>query len=113
MKDILYKLPIEAVWGSTDLSIRNITFDSSKAGSDNLFVAIKGTNADGHRFIEDAIAKGAKAVVCEQLPENRPDKVSFIEVTDSKRALALIAANFYDHPSEKLKLVGVTGTNGK
>ncbi|MDZ4148249.1 MAG: UDP-N-acetylmuramoyl-L-alanyl-D-glutamate--2,6-diaminopimelate ligase [Flavobacteriaceae bacterium] len=113
LKDILYKLPIEAVWGSTDLSIRNITFDSSKAGSDNLFVAIKGTNADGHRFIEDAIAKGAKAVVCEQLPENRPDKVSFIEVTDSKRALALIAANFYDHPSEKLKLVGVTGTNGK
>lgn len=113
LKDILYKLPIEAVWGSTDLSIHHITFDSSKVSEGDLFTAVKGTNADGHRYIEDAIRKGAKAIVCEQLPENRPDNVTFIEVSDSKKALALIAANFYGHPSEKLKLVGVTGTNGK
>lgn len=113
LKDILYKLPLEAVWGSTDLSIQHLTFDSSKVSEDDLFVAVKGTNADGHLYIEDAIAKGAKAVVCEQLPENRPNNVTFIEVSDSKKALSLIAANFYDHPSEKLKLVGVTGTNGK
>ena len=76
-------------------------------------MAISGTVADGHQFIEQAIEKGARSIICEHLPENRHEKVTYIQVKDSHLAMGIIASNFYDNPSEKLKLVAITGTNGK
>ncbi len=113
LKDILYKTGIEDVVGSTNIAIENITFDSRKAEKFSLFVAVKGTTADGHRFIDKAIQTGAEAIVCEVLPETLHPKVTYVKVKNSKQALGIIAANFYDNPSEKLKLTGITGTNGK
>ncbi|WP_111682149.1 UDP-N-acetylmuramoyl-L-alanyl-D-glutamate--2,6-diaminopimelate ligase [Winogradskyella tangerina] len=113
LKDILYKVTINAVVGSTSISINKIEFDSRKVESDDVFVAITGTVTDGHRFIEKAIELGAKTIICETLPEMLEDGITYIEVANSNQALAYMAANYYEHPSENLKLVGVTGTNGK
>ena len=113
LKDILYKVTINAVVGSTGTAINKIEFDSRKIQSDDVFVAITGVLTDGHSFIEKAIANGAKTIVCERLPETLVDGVSYIEVANSNEALAYMAVNYYDNPSENLKLVGVTGTNGK
>jgi len=113
LKDILYKAPIEAVEGNTSQQIRNVHIDSRKVGLNDLFIAIKGTASDGHNFIDKAISQGALAIVCEDLPKQRLKGVTFIQVTDSRLAAAHIAANFYDNPSKDLKLVGITGTNGK
>lgn len=97
----------------SDREIRSIAFDSRKVEADTLFVAQQGTQVDGHRFIDTAIEKGATAIVCQVLPQRLNDKVAYIQVDDSNNALGMLAANFYDHPSQKLKLVGITGTNGK
>lgn len=113
LKDILYKVTINAVIGSTNITVSNIEFDSRKIDNNALFVAISGTITDGHNYIESVIEKGATAIVCERLPEVLKAGVTYIEVANSNQALAYIAANFYQHPSENLKLVGVTGTNGK
>jgi UDP-N-acetylmuramoyl-L-alanyl-D-glutamate--2,6-diaminopimelate ligase len=113
VKDILYNVSINAVQGSTDVLINAIQFDSRKIESNDLFVAQKGFVFDGHKFIEKAIALGANTIVCEEFPENLNKNVTYIQVLDSNEALAIIATNFYDNPSSKLKLVGVTGTNGK
>ena len=113
LKDILYKVPIEAVEGNTSQQIRGVHIDSRKVGLNDLFIAIKGTASDGHDFIQKAIDQGALAIVCEQLPENRLKGITFIQVSDARLAAAHIASNYYDNPSKKLKLVGVTGTNGK
>ena len=113
LKDILYKVTINAVIGSTNITVSNIEFDSRKIDNNALFVAISGTITDGHNYIESVIEKGAAAIVCERLPEVLKTGVTYIEVANSNQALAYIAANFYQHPSENLKLVGVTGTNGK
>lgn len=113
LRDILYKTRIEEVIGSTNVAIESICFDSRKADKFALFVAIKGELVDGHNFIATAIEKGAIAIICEVLPTTCDDKITYIKVKDSSEALAIAAANFYEHPSEKLKLVGVTGTNGK
>ncbi|WOD44370.1 UDP-N-acetylmuramoyl-L-alanyl-D-glutamate--2,6-diaminopimelate ligase [Hwangdonia lutea] len=113
LKDILYKVTINAVVGSTSVSINNIHFDSRNIKKSDLFVAIKGNIVDGHKFIEVAIKNGAIAIVCETLPDILVDGVTYVEVDNSKSALAFMASNFYDAPSENLKLVGVTGTNGK
>ncbi|WP_299127580.1 UDP-N-acetylmuramoyl-L-alanyl-D-glutamate--2,6-diaminopimelate ligase [uncultured Winogradskyella sp.] len=113
LKDILYKVTINAVVGSTGISVNKIEFDSRKIEINDVFVAISGTLTDGHKFIEKAIKDGANTVVCETLPEKLIDGVTYIEVENSNQALAYMAANFYEHPSENLKLVGVTGTNGK
>ncbi|WP_034041410.1 UDP-N-acetylmuramoyl-L-alanyl-D-glutamate--2,6-diaminopimelate ligase [Wocania ichthyoenteri] len=113
LKDILYKVTINAVVGSTSVSINDIHFDSRSITNADLFVAIKGNIADGHKFIDVAIKNGATAIVCETLPEKLADGVTYIEVDNSNKALAFMASNFYDAPSENLKLVGVTGTNGK
>lgn len=113
LKDILYKVTINAVVGSTGTAINKIEFDSRNIQSDDVFVAITGVLTDGHSFIEKAIANGAKTIVCERLPETLVDGVSYIEVANSNEALAYMAVNYYDNPSENLKLVGVTGTNGK
>jgi len=113
LKDILYKARITDVTGTTDRQISDITFDSRKVEKNSLFVAIRGEKADGHKFIDMAIKQGASAIVCEELPNELPEGVTFVKVKDSRQSLGYIAANFYDHPSEKLQLVGITGTNGK
>ena len=109
----MYKVRINAVQGSTEVLIKSIQFDSRKISKGDVFVAIKGTVVDGHNFINDVIAKGAIAVVCEKTPENTVQDVTYIEVDSASKALAFIASNYYNVPSENLKLVGITGTNGK
>lgn len=113
LKDILYKVGLVEVIGSTNIAITAVSFDSRKIEKDSLFVAIKGTQSDGHKYIEDTIAKGAIAVLCEELPLTINDKITYIKVNNTALALGIVAANFYDNPSEKIVLVGVTGTNGK
>lgn len=113
LKDILYKVTINAVAGSTGIAVNKLEFDSRKIEANDVFVAIRGTLTDGHKYIEKAIADGATSVVCEVLPETLQDGVTYIEVANSNQALAFMAANYFEHPSENLKLVGVTGTNGK
>ena len=113
VKDILYKVSIKAVHGSTDRAFNEIQFDSRKVGNNDLFVAQKGVVFDGHKFIEKAIELGANTIVCEVLPENINKNIVYIQVKDSDEALAIMASNFYDNPSANLTLVGVTGTNGK
>ena len=113
LKDILYKATINAVVGSTSIGVNAIDFDSRKIKKGNLFVAIKGTVVDGHNYIDVAIKNGATSVVCEALPSNLVENIVYVEVDNTSKALAIIASNFYNTPSENLRLVGVTGTNGK
>ena len=113
LKDILYKVTINAVVGSTSIAVNKIEFDSRNIKSNDVFVAISGTITDGHKYISKAVNDGAIAVVCEQLPKTLVEGVAYIVVESSSKALAFMAANFYEQPSENLKLVGVTGTNGK
>ncbi|MBF8148542.1 UDP-N-acetylmuramoyl-L-alanyl-D-glutamate--2,6-diaminopimelate ligase [Winogradskyella sp. F6397] len=113
LKDILYKVTINAVVGSTNITVGKIEFDSRQIETNDVFVAISGTVTNGHLYIEKAIKDGATAIVCERLPETLEDGITYIEVVNSNQAMAYMAANFYGHPSENLKLVGVTGTNGK
>lgn len=113
LKDILYKVAIEAVMGSTDIDVNKIEFDSRKIVSDDVFVAIKGTVSDGHDFIEKAVNLGAIVIVCETFPSLIVEGITYVQVKDTSAALAFMAANFYGNPSSNLKLVGVTGTNGK
>ena len=113
LKDILYKVGIEAVKGTTEVAVRAIDFDSRKIGESDVFVAIRGTLSDGHDYIETAIRQGAIAVVCDVFPETLLAGVTYVQVKDTNKALAFMAANFYGNPSLNLKLVGITGTNGK
>ncbi|MFC4739051.1 UDP-N-acetylmuramoyl-L-alanyl-D-glutamate--2,6-diaminopimelate ligase [Flavobacterium ponti] len=113
LKDILYKVSIEAVKGSTDIAINSIDFDSRKISLNDVFVAIRGSVSDGHNFIEKAVNQGATAIVCEEFPEKIINGVTYIQVKNTNEALAFLANNFYDNPSTKLRLVGITGTNGK
>ncbi|APY01257.1 UDP-N-acetylmuramoyl-L-alanyl-D-glutamate--2,6-diaminopimelate ligase [Lacinutrix venerupis] len=111
--DILYKVTINTVVGSTNVFIRNIHFNSRSVAVNDLFVAIKGSVVNGHNYIESAIQQGAIAIVCEQLPKNLKEGISYIVVENSSSALAIMSSNYYGNPSSNLKLVGVTGTNGK
>ncbi len=113
LKDLIYGSRIEEMAGSGNVAIESIAFDSREVKTNGLFVATTGTQVDGHQFISMAIEKGAAAIVCEKLPEQLAEKVSYVVVPNSYEALGVIAANFYDNPSENLQLVGVTGTNGK
>lgn len=113
LKDLLYGVSLVERSGSTQTAISKVCFDSREVVKDALFIAVKGTQVDGHNYIEKAIELGAAAIVCETIPEKLHEKISYLGVKDSSLALALIAANFFDNPSEKLKLVGITGTNGK
>ncbi|MEO0573471.1 MAG: UDP-N-acetylmuramoyl-L-alanyl-D-glutamate--2,6-diaminopimelate ligase [Bacteroidota bacterium] len=113
LKDILYKVGLTAVSGDTNVMINEIHFDSRKVAMDDVFVAISGTQMDGHEFVPKAVNAGAKAVVCEVMPDVMVNGVTYLQVVDSQKALAIMAANFYDNPSKNLKLIGVTGTNGK
>ncbi|MDF2451988.1 MAG: UDP-N-acetylmuramoylalanyl-D-glutamate--2,6-diaminopimelate ligase [Bacteroidota bacterium] len=113
LSDILYKTRMEEIVGSTNVAISSVTFDSRKVKKDSLFIATRGTASDGHHYIELAIESGAVAVVCEDLPETLKENITYVKVLDSSASLGHIACNYFDNPSEKLKLVGITGTNGK
>ena len=113
LKDILYKVAIESVKGSTEMTIRKIEFDSRKIQENDVFVAIRGTLSNGHDFIEKAINLGAIAIVCNTLPEVIVAGITYIQVNDTNTALAFLAANYFGNASQHLKLVGITGTNGK
>jgi len=113
LKDILYKVSVNTIYGDTNLEISQIDFDSRAVKEGSLFVAQRGVSVDGHSFIDKAIRLGATSVICEVLPEQKQENITFIQVDDSNTSLAIIASNFYDNPSSKLKLIGVTGTNGK
>ncbi|VAW27191.1 UDP-N-acetylmuramoylalanyl-D-glutamate--2,6-diaminopimelate ligase, partial [hydrothermal vent metagenome] len=113
LKDILDKVKIITRNGGTQKGINAIAFDSREVVRNSLFVAQKGLVFDGHQFIDKAIQQGAIAIVCEEFPKNLTQDVTYIKVEDSNNALAIIASNFYDNPSSKLKLIGITGTNGK
>ena len=113
MRDILYKVNIRSVIGSTDLEINDVQIDSRKIKSGSLFIAVKGVAFDGHQFIDKAIEAGAVAVVFQESFIERKEGVVYVEVENSAAAAGLIAHNFFGQPSEKMKLVGVTGTNGK
>ena len=113
LKDILYKVSLTSSYGDMSVDVEGICFDSRKVRPGFLFIAIKGTQSDGHEYIAKAIELGAIAVVCEKLPDTVTDKITFASVKNSGQALGIIASNFFGNPSEKMKLTGVTGTNGK
>lgn len=113
LKDILYKVSIEAVKGATNVAVNKITFDSRTVELNDVFVAIKGVHSNGHDYIEKALSLGASVIICEEFPNVIVNGVTYVQVNNTNEALAFIAANYYDNPSQKIKLVGVTGTNGK
>lgn len=113
LKDILYGVAIEQVVGTTDMVINALHFDSRKVNEGSLFIAVNGTQTNGHQYIKSTIESGASAVICEVLPNDLTEGKTYVKVKDSAKALGIIAANFYQQPSAQLKLVGITGTNGK
>jgi len=113
LQDILYKVHLKQVQGSTSVEVRDVQIDSRKVSEGTLFVAIHGEKVDGHQFIDKAIASGAKSILCEALPVELVKGITYVQVNNTHEAVAYVAHNFYDEPSTKIKLVGVTGTNGK
>ena len=113
LKDILTNCNLLEIVGEKDVDVANITFDSRKVSQGTLFFAVKGTQVDGHDYIDGAIEKGASVIVCEKLPRKKAENVTYVKVDNSAYVLGVGAYNFFGNPSEKLKLVGVTGTNGK
>ncbi len=113
LTEILYKSGLVEIAGTTNIAVAGIAFDSRKVKKDDLFIATRGVHTDGHHFINSVIASGAIAIVCEDFPENLQENITYVKVKDSSFALGIIAANFFENPSQKLRLIGVTGTNGK
>ena len=113
LQDILYKVSIRSVYGNTKTEINDLQIDSRKVNADTAFIAIKGAVFDGHAFIDTAIEKGATVIICETMPAEIKESIVYVQVENSAAAAGYMAHNFYDQPSQKLKLVGVTGTNGK
>jgi len=113
LKDILYKVAIESVVGNTSIEINALQFNSKLVQANDVFIAINGSVVDGHKYIDAAITLGAKVILCEVLPEEKNENVVYIQVKDSSEALAIMSSNYFENPSSKLRLVGVTGTNGK
>ena len=113
LKDILYGVSLKQVVGSTDVEIQHLQLDSRKVGAGDCFIAVKGTSLDGHNFIEQCIEKGAVAIICEELPPATKHGVTYIKVQQAGKAVGIMAGNFYDNPSAGMKVIGVTGTNGK
>ncbi len=113
LKDIIYGVRIIEIKGNTNIAVENIAFDSREINNLSLFIALKGVSQDGHNFISQALNRGACAIICESLPEILSNDITYIKVLDSSKSLGIVASNFFDNPSEKLKLVGITGTNGK
>lgn len=113
LQNILYKVRNTGLQGTTEVEVNGLSIDSRHVAPGNAFIAIRGLHSDGHQFIESAIEKGAAAIICEEIPEWTYKEVTYVKVEDALHACGIIAANFYGNPSEQLKLVGVTGTNGK
>ena len=113
LTELLQRIPTLETYGAMYREVSGIVFDSRKAVENSLYVALKGTVADGHSFIDSAVEKGAKVIVCEVLPENLNPESTYIKVKDSSKTLGQLASNYYGNPSEQLTLVGITGTNGK
>ncbi|MDP2041770.1 MAG: UDP-N-acetylmuramoyl-L-alanyl-D-glutamate--2,6-diaminopimelate ligase [Algoriphagus sp.] len=113
LKDILYKVSLTSTIGDMEIRVSSIVFDSRNVMARSAFVAIAGTQVDGHEFIATALKKGATVIICEKLPEEITEGITYVQVVNSAKALGIIASNFFDNPSEKIKVVGVTGTNGK
>lgn len=113
LKDIIYRTQLEQIVGDTGVAVQHIAFDSRQVRPGTVFVAIRGAQGDGHGFIGMAVEKGAVAIVCEDLPKHLQPGIIYVRVADSRHALAIMAGNFHDHPDRELKLVGITGTNGK
>ncbi|WP_415329460.1 UDP-N-acetylmuramoyl-L-alanyl-D-glutamate--2,6-diaminopimelate ligase [Chryseobacterium sp. MMS23-Vi53] len=111
--ELLKRIPVLEIHGDEAREVSELVFDSRKVTENSLYIAMRGTVVDGHSFIASSVEKGAKAIVCEEFPENLHENVTYIKVKDSSKALGQMASNFYGNPSEKLKLIGVTGTNGK
>ncbi|WP_423737429.1 UDP-N-acetylmuramoyl-L-alanyl-D-glutamate--2,6-diaminopimelate ligase [Chitinophaga caseinilytica] len=113
LRDILYQVQILDVQGNNDIAVQALHIDSRQVKPGDVFIAIRGVAADGHAYIPKAVAQGAAAVICEEMPEVTAANVCYVRVSNSHQAAGIIAGNFYDNPSRKLRLVGVTGTNGK
>ncbi|HEX4371840.1 MAG TPA: UDP-N-acetylmuramoyl-L-alanyl-D-glutamate--2,6-diaminopimelate ligase [Puia sp.] len=113
LQDILYKVNLRSVHGNLNTTVNDLQIDSRKVNKGSVFIAVKGVSADGHQFINAVIGKGAAAIVCEVLPEKLKNEIVYVQVENSAAAAGFMAHNFYGQPSEKLKLIGVTGTNGK
>jgi UDP-N-acetylmuramoyl-L-alanyl-D-glutamate--2,6-diaminopimelate ligase len=113
LEDILYKVGIVEIRRGIPSEVRSLAVDSRKVQAGSCFIAVKGTLADGHQFILAAVEKGARSVICQTMPDAFDPQVTYVQVRDSAEAAGIMAANFYDSPSQRLRLVGVTGTNGK
>lgn len=113
LQDILYQVKIRSVNGNLQTPVKDLQIDSRKIGKSSCFIAIRGVQADGHTFIGKAIDSGAETIICEELPDDLANGVCYVQVENSAEAAGAMAANFYGQPSLKLKLIGVTGTNGK
>ena len=113
LKEILYKLNTDKIIGNTNKLISNIVFDTNKVSNNSLFVAIKGSVNDSHNYIDNAISLGASSILCENIPRKINPKKTYIKVSDTRFALGICCANFFNNPSQKIKLIGITGTNGK
>ena len=113
LEKLIEEIDITAVHGEPDREIAGVTFDSREVTRDSLFIAVRGLEADGHQFIPVSVAQGATAIVCEELPSELRDEITYIVTGNARKAVALIAACWYGHPSRELHLVGITGTNGK
>lgn len=113
LQDLLYGVSIKSLVGTPQQEVAALSFDSRQIAAQTLFFAIKGTAVDGHQYIDQTIAAGAKVIICEMMPAELNPSITYVEVEDSSVALGIVASNFYGNPSSKLKLVGITGTNGK
>ena len=113
LSDLLKNIPLQQTHGAMNCEVTGINIDSRKVVSGDLFVAIRGTQTDGHAYIGKALANGAAAVLCQDLPENMPEGVTFVQVENTEDIIGRVATHFYGDPTRKLNLVGVTGTNGK
>ncbi|WP_423149051.1 UDP-N-acetylmuramoyl-L-alanyl-D-glutamate--2,6-diaminopimelate ligase [Rubrolithibacter danxiaensis] len=113
LSDILFGVTIRQVTSSTAIDISKVCFDSRQVEQGALFVAVKGTQVDGHQYIAKTVASGASAILCEDLPQDIQPDITYIQTDNSAKALGIVASNFFGNPSSKLKLIGVTGTNGK
>jgi UDP-N-acetylmuramoyl-L-alanyl-D-glutamate--2,6-diaminopimelate ligase len=113
LSEILEGVTVEQIKGNLDLMISSLEFDSRKVEDGCCFFAVRGTRVDGHHFILDAIRNGATTIVCEKMPDPVRDGITYIRVASSSHALGEIACNYFENPSGRLKLIGITGTNGK
>lgn len=113
LNELLKRIPVLEIQGDDSREVSELVFDSRRVTENSLYIAVRGTVVDGHSFIASSEEKGAIAIVCEEFPDNLNEDITYIKVKDSSKALGQLASNFYGNPSEKLKLIGVTGTNGK